>query len=79
MGRFSLLAQAANLLGQVLRHVCDHGADTEFHAREAAILDRTLIALTSVSREESRMRGTDLCVATIICHRYETLYMLRIL
>jgi hypothetical protein len=73
MGRFGLLAQAANLLGQVLRHVCDSDSDVDFLAHEAAILDRALIALTSVSGEESRLRGTGLCGPTAICHRYRTL------
>ncbi|RFU35948.1 hypothetical protein B7463_g416, partial [Scytalidium lignicola] len=68
MGRFNLLAQAANLLGQVLRHICEHDADREFHAQEAEILERTLIALTNVSREESRTRGMGICGPTTVCH-----------
>lgn len=70
MGRFCLTAQAEILLGRVFQLVNDTTNTDEFRHQEATGLDNTIAALTQVSLEEGRFRGTGVCSPTTICFRY---------
>ncbi|RFU32899.1 hypothetical protein B7463_g3460, partial [Scytalidium lignicola] len=61
MGRFTLVAHIAKLLGQVLRHVSDKILDATTHYEEAIQLDRTIHALLGVSETESRESPNPIC------------------
>lgn len=70
MGRFALTVQAAFLLGRVLRNCRAVRDENGLQEEEARILDKTILALTQVSLQESQQRGMGLCSPTTICHRY---------
>lgn len=72
MGRFSLTAQAAVLLGKVIRNVNETSAVMDFQAHEAKVLEDTILALTNVSFQEGRARGISVCSPTTICYRQVT-------
>lgn len=64
MGPFALVAQAARLLGLVLRHISDsHNLDEE----EAIILDRTLKSLSEVVDVEGQLRDLQMMNQQAIC------------
>lgn len=72
MGRFSLTAQAAVLLGKVIRNVNETSPEVDFQAHEAKLLEDTILALTNVSFQEGRARGISVCSPTTICYRQAT-------
>ncbi|KAL7953163.1 hypothetical protein V8C34DRAFT_321492 [Trichoderma compactum] len=69
MGRFSLTAQAAVLLGRVFRSIHEFPVSEEFWQNDVKVLDNTLVALTNVSLEEGRFRGIAVCSPSTICYR----------
>ncbi|KAL7941885.1 hypothetical protein V8C42DRAFT_333996 [Trichoderma barbatum] len=68
MGRFSLTAQAAILLGRVFRSIHDFPVLEGFWQNDVKVLDNTLVALTNVSLEEGRFRGIGVCSPSTICY-----------
>ena len=66
MSKFALVAQAAGLLGQVLKHVSDHTIDPAFHDEEGVQLDRTLHALIGAAE----ITNSPSCDQRAICYRY---------
>ncbi|PTB39225.1 hypothetical protein M441DRAFT_196357 [Trichoderma asperellum CBS 433.97] len=70
MGRFSLTAQSAILLGRVFRSIHEPPFSEAFWQNDVKVLDSTLVALTSVSIEEGRFRGIGVCSPSTICYRY---------
>lgn len=66
MSHFALLAQAAGLLGQALRHISRSDPDQARREREAIQLDRTLHALINAAEEVKPSR----CDPIGICYRY---------
>ncbi|KAL7915502.1 fungal-specific transcription factor domain-containing protein [Trichoderma velutinum] len=67
MGRFSLTAQAAVLLGRVFRSIHEFPISEGFWQNDVKVLDDTLVALTNVSLEEGRFRGIAVCSPSTIC------------
>jgi hypothetical protein len=65
MSKFALVAQAAGLLGQVLKHVSTRTADQTLHD-EGLQLDRTLHALIKAAEA---VKSPD-CDQIAICYRY---------
>jgi hypothetical protein len=66
MSKFALVAQAAGLLGQVLKHVSSHTADQELHDEEGMRLDRTLhVHISALSAMNPRYHDP-----MVICYRY---------
>jgi len=63
MGPFALIAQAARLLGQVLRHVTESALDEE----EAILLDKTLQALGQVVTMEGQLQKLNMMNQDAIC------------
>ncbi|UKZ45883.1 hypothetical protein TrVGV298_000076 [Trichoderma virens] len=70
MGRFSLTAQAAVLLGRVFRSIHEFPVLEGFWQNDVKILDNTLVALTNVSLEEGRFRGIGVCSPSTICYSF---------
>ncbi|KAL7972099.1 fungal-specific transcription factor domain-containing protein [Trichoderma sp. SZMC 28014] len=70
MGRFSLTAQSAIMLGNVFRSIHEPPFSEAFWQNDVKVLDSTLVALTSVSLEEGRHRGIGVCSPSTICYRY---------
>lgn len=70
MGRFSLTAQSAILLGNVFRSIHEPPFSEAFWQNDVKVLDSTLVALTGVSLEEGRHRGIGVCSPSTICYRY---------
>ncbi|KAL6904051.1 fungal-specific transcription factor domain-containing protein [Trichoderma evansii] len=68
MGRFSLTAQSAILLGRVFRSIHEPPFSEAFWQNDVKVLDSTLVALTSVSIEEGRFRGIGVCSPSTICY-----------
>ncbi|KAL7933864.1 fungal-specific transcription factor domain-containing protein [Trichoderma chlorosporum] len=68
MGRFSLTAQAAILLGRVFRNIQEFNVLEGFWQNDVKVLDDTLVALTNVSLEEGRLRGIGVCSPSTICY-----------
>lgn len=68
MGRFARFAQAAHLLGRVLRHASDRIADFHFHKQEGIQLYRTLRALVDLSEAEAIERNLDFCTQKATCY-----------
>ncbi|UKZ66223.1 uncharacterized protein TrAtP1_007397 [Trichoderma atroviride] len=68
MGRFSLTAQSAILLGNVFRSIHEPPFSEAFWQNDVKVLDSTLVALTSVSLEEGRHRGIGVCSPSTICY-----------
>jgi hypothetical protein len=66
MSKFALVAQAAGLLGQVLKYVSSHTADQALHHEEGLQLDRTLHALIKAAEA---VKSPD-CDQMAICYRY---------
>jgi hypothetical protein len=64
------MAQAASLLGRVFHHLSNSKDDVAFSSDEAIILERALVALTTVAKEEGRSRGIGICTPVILCLRY---------
>lgn len=64
------MAQAASLLGRVFHHLSNSKDDVAFSSEEAIILERALVALTTVAKEEGRSRGIGICTPVILCLRY---------
>lgn len=64
MSKFALVAQAAGLLGQVLKHVSAHATDWVLHHEEGVQLDRTLHALISASE----VNNSPYCDQRSICY-----------
>jgi len=71
MGRFARFAQAAHLLGRVLRHTSDKATDIDFHEQEGIQLYRTLRALVGLSEAEAVERNIDFCTQAATCYRCE--------
>ncbi|KAL7924496.1 fungal-specific transcription factor domain-containing protein [Trichoderma austrokoningii] len=67
MGRFSLTAQSAILLGNVFRSIHEPPFSEAFWQNDVKVLDSTIVALTSVSVEEGRHRGIGVCSPSTIC------------
>lgn len=65
LGRFARFAQAAHLLGQVLRHVAEGSPESE-----TAQLRRTIFSLVNVSRLEAHLRQMEFCSQTAVCYWY---------
>ncbi|KAL7792030.1 N-terminal binuclear Zn cluster-containing protein [Trichoderma ceciliae] len=63
LGRFARFAQAAHLLGQVLRHVAEGSTESE-----TAQLRRTIFSLVSVSKMEAHLRQLEFCSQTAVCY-----------
>ncbi|KAL7942607.1 N-terminal binuclear Zn cluster-containing protein [Trichoderma barbatum] len=63
LGRFARFAQAAHLLGQVLRHVAEGSTESE-----TAQLRRTIFSLVSVSKLEAHLRQLEFCSQTAVCY-----------
>ncbi|KAH6608426.1 hypothetical protein Trco_001772 [Trichoderma cornu-damae] len=63
LGRFARFAQAAHLLGQVLRHVAEGSPESE-----TAQLRRTIFSLVSVSNLEAHLRQVEFCSQTAVCY-----------
>ncbi|ETS04757.1 hypothetical protein M419DRAFT_72675 [Trichoderma reesei RUT C-30] len=63
LGRFARFAQAAHLLGQVLRHVAEGSPESE-----TAQLRRTIFSLVNVSRLEAHLRQMEFCSQTAVCY-----------
>ena len=72
MGMLARLAQAAYLLGRVLRHTLETTTDQDFQARESQQLDRTLRALNNLMGVEGKIRRFPVCAQTAICYRYDS-------
>lgn len=71
---FARLAQAINLLDQVLKHVAeDKTKDEALYAARTAQLDRTIRSLANLTKSESYFRQTEACLQTSICYRYSQL------
>ena len=66
MSSFALLAQAAWLLGQVLKHVSSNTSDRKLYDEEGMQLDRTLHALIAASD----IASSPPCDQATICYRY---------
>lgn len=66
MSKFALVAQAARLLGQVLKHVSRNSADQALRDEEGIQLDRTLHALIKAAEG---VKSPD-CDPIGICYRY---------
>lgn len=67
MGRYGLMAHASSLLGKALQHGHSSVNDANLSGEEAAILDRALAALTTVTHEEGAVRGIGVCTPTVLC------------
>ncbi|OPB47156.1 Zn2Cys6 transcriptional regulator [Trichoderma guizhouense] len=63
LGRFARFAQAAHLIGQVLRHVGEGYSESE-----TAQLRRTIFSLVSVSKLEAHLRQLEFCAQTAVCY-----------
>ncbi|KAL6872834.1 N-terminal binuclear Zn cluster-containing protein [Trichoderma novae-zelandiae] len=63
LGRFARFAQAAHLLGQVLRHVAQGSLESE-----TAQLRRTILSLVSVSGLEAHLRQLEFCSPAAVCY-----------
>ncbi|PTB66770.1 N-terminal binuclear Zn cluster-containing protein [Trichoderma citrinoviride] len=63
LGRFARFAQAAHLLGQVLRHVAEGSPESE-----TAQLRRTIFSLVSISKLEAHLRQMEFCSQTAVCY-----------
>ncbi|UKZ54120.1 hypothetical protein TrVGV298_007926 [Trichoderma virens] len=63
LGRFARFAQAAHLIGQVLRHVAEGSSESE-----TAQLRRTIFSLVSVSKLEAHLRQLEFCSQTAVCY-----------
>jgi hypothetical protein len=71
VGPYARSAQAAHLLGRVIRHKSNKIGDPSFQLEEALQLDRTLQSLTVLlPEEEADMTCERYCCALAICYRY---------
>jgi hypothetical protein len=66
MSNFALVAQAANLLGQVLKHVSSQTTDQTLHDEESMQLDQTLHAFVSTFKAMSPQHFGQI----VICYKY---------
>lgn len=70
LGRFALKAEAARLLGQVIRHVESKSLGDPFHDEEGLLLNRALQALLTVAEFESHTHSIDVMNQTLMCQMY---------
>jgi hypothetical protein len=76
MGMFARLAQAINLLDQVLKHVAEENTsrDEALYSARTLQLDRTIRSLANLTKSESHFRQTEACLQTSMCYRYSHLH-----
>lgn len=66
---FARLAQAAYLLGRVIRHCNDDDLDPQFILDNYETLSQAIISLTELLAVGGQGMSRDLCAATILCWR----------
>ena len=70
LGRFAIKAEAARLLGQVIRHVEAKALVDPFHDEEGLLLNRALQALLTVAEVEGHTHSIDVMNQTLMCYMY---------
>jgi hypothetical protein len=66
---FARLAQAANLLGRVIRHCTDAELDFHFVLDDFETLDQTIFSLMELLAAEHSAASMEMCIATTVCFR----------
>jgi hypothetical protein len=66
---FARLAQAANLLGRVIRHCTETKLELHFVLDNFETLDQTIFSLTELLSIERSTASMEICIATTICYR----------
>ncbi|KAF4965163.1 hypothetical protein FSARC_7030 [Fusarium sarcochroum] len=69
VGPFARLAQAANLLGRVIRHCNETSLELDFVLDNFEALDQTILSLMALLSTEHSTPSTETCTATALCFR----------
>lgn len=73
-GTLARLAQAAYLLGYVLRLMNESNSNSSSLSEEVLQLDRTIWSLINLSYTEGQIRRMAVCAQTSLCYRSENLF-----
>ena len=71
MGTLARMAQAAYLLGYVLRLINEANRDSSARSEEILQLDRTIWSLINLSYAEGQISRMAVCGQTSLCYRSE--------
>jgi hypothetical protein len=73
-GTLARLAQAAYLLGYVLRLINQSSNESSPRSEEVLQLDRTIWSLINLSYTEGQIRRMAVCGQTSLCYRFEDMF-----